>query len=397
MSSETLSRRTVIFVNLAHALDHFLLLIYPTAVIALAAETGVSYASLIALATGAFFAFGLFSLPMGWLAERYGRRNLLALFFIGSALSCLGLASAGTPAGFAGWLFVLGVFAAIYHPIGSAMLVSHASRLGRDLGWNGVWGNLGAACSPAATALLAAAFGWRAAFIIPGLVCFGAGAAFLLMVPGDGEAHERGGRSGSTVLLARPLLLFGIFAVAIIAGGMTFNMLTIALPKIIDERLGLAHSLEVTGSLGTVVFMFGALTQMLMGRLVDRYELPTIFAGLSLLQPLGFGLAALVTGLPLLVGLILAMAAIYGQVVVNDAMVARYVPAQYRAKAFSVRYFLGFTVSGLAAPAIAILHREGGFALVLGVASAHGLLVFASACTFWLMTQPKSLGAKQAG
>src|SRR5512134_670159 len=89
MSSETLSRRTVIFVNLAHALDHFLLLIYPTAVIALAAETGLSYASLIALATGAFFAFGLFSLPMGWLAERYGRRNLLALFFIGSALSCL--------------------------------------------------------------------------------------------------------------------------------------------------------------------------------------------------------------------------------------------------------------------------------------------------------------------
>src|SRR5688500_12802389 len=104
MSSEQLSQRTVIFVNIAHALDHFLLLIYPTVVIALAAATGVSYASVLALAAGAFFAFGLFSLPMGWLAERYGRRNLLALFFIGSALSCLGLASAGTPAGFAGWL-----------------------------------------------------------------------------------------------------------------------------------------------------------------------------------------------------------------------------------------------------------------------------------------------------
>ena len=103
---------------------------------------------------------------MGWLAERCGRRNLLALFFMGSALSCLGLANAGTPAGFAGWLFVLGVFAAIYHPIGSAMLVSHASRLGRDLGWNGVWGNLGAACSPAATALLAQhlAGGWPSSF-----------------------------------------------------------------------------------------------------------------------------------------------------------------------------------------------------------------------------------------
>ena len=78
-----------------------------------------------------------------------------------------------------------------------------------------------------------------------------------------------------------------------------------------------------------------------MGRLVDRFTLPRIFAGLSILQPVGLGLAALTTGIPMLGGLVLAMAAIYGQVVVNDAMVARYVPAQYRARAFSVRYFLG--------------------------------------------------------
>jgi hypothetical protein len=48
--------------------------------------------------------------------------------------------------------------------------------------------------------------------------------------------------------------------------------------------------------------------------------------------------------------------AIYGQVVINDAMVARYVPAHYRAKAYSVRYFLGFTASGFAAPMIALLY-----------------------------------------
>jgi MFS family permease len=289
MSSATLSRRTVLFVNVAHALDHFLLLIYPTAVIGIAVETGLTYSALIALATGAFMAFGLFSLPMGWLADRYGRRNLLALFFAGCSFACLGLASADMPAAFAGWLFVLGVFTAIYHPIGSAMLVTHAGRLGRDLGWNGVWGNLGAACAPAVTALLAAAFGWRAAFIVPGIVCLAAGATFVAMVPGDGEAQDRDTSGRTTVALARPLLLVGIFAVAIMAGGMTFNITTIALPKIIDERLGLDLPLVVTGSLATGVFVFGALTQLLMGRLVDRYELPTIFVALSLLQPLGDG------------------------------------------------------------------------------------------------------------
>jgi MFS family permease len=395
MSSESLSRRTVLFVNAAHALDHFLLLIYPTAVIAIAAETGMAYASLIALATGAFVAFGLFSLPMGWLADRFGRCNLLAVFFAGCGLSCLGLASASGPMAFAGWLFVLGVFTAIYHPVGSAMLVTHATRLGRDLGWNGVWGNLGAASAPAITALLAVSLGWRAAFVIPGFVCLAVGAAFLGMVSGESDGQGREGSRGTTAALARPILLLGIFAVAIIAGGMTFNITTIALPKIIDEQLGLDLPMVVTGSLATGVFLFGALTQLLMGHLIDRYTLPIIFVGLSLLQPLGLGLAALSTGMPLLVGLVLAIAAIYGQVIINDAMVARYVPPQYRTKAYSVRYFLGFTVSGLAAPAIAVLHGDGGFALVLGAAGAFGLLIFLAACMFALMARPRPLVAKQ--
>ena len=171
MSPDLLSRRTIAFVNIAHALDHFVLLIYPTAVIAIAAEQQLSYASLIGLSTGAFVAFGLFSLPMGWLADRFGRRNLLGIFFGGCGFACLGLSTANSPTAFGIWLFVLGVFSAIYHPIGSTMLVTHARHLGRDLGINGVWGNLGAALASGITALMAASLGWRAAFILPGLVC----------------------------------------------------------------------------------------------------------------------------------------------------------------------------------------------------------------------------------
>jgi MFS family permease len=146
----------------------------------------------------------------------------------------------------------------------------------------------------------------------------------------------------------------------------------------------------VIGSLATLVFVFGALTQLLMGRLVDRYTLPRIFVGLSVLQPLGLGLAALTSGIPMLAGLILAMAAIYGQVVINDAMVARYVPAQFRARAFSVRYFLGFTTSGLAVPLIALLHGMSGFTLVLSVAATFGMVIFLCSPGFFLVTQGSS-------
>ena len=77
-----LSRRRVSigFLNWAHALDHFVMLVYPTVVIELQAVYGRSYSELIGLSTASFIAFGLFSLPAGWLADRWSRRNMMVAF-----------------------------------------------------------------------------------------------------------------------------------------------------------------------------------------------------------------------------------------------------------------------------------------------------------------------------
>ena len=68
-------------------------------------------------------------------------------------------------------------------------------------------------------------------------------------------------------------------------------------------------------------------------------------------------------------------------------MVARYVPAQYRAKAYGVRYFLGFTTSGLAVPLIALLYGTSGFGLVLGAAATFGAVIFLCSLAFFLVAQ----------
>ncbi|HXX06680.1 MAG TPA: MFS transporter, partial [Pseudolabrys sp.] len=82
-SDDLARRRSIAFLNWAHALDHFVLLIYPTVVIGLEIIYQRPYAELIALSTAAFVAFGVFSLPAGWLADRWSRRNMMAAFFIG--------------------------------------------------------------------------------------------------------------------------------------------------------------------------------------------------------------------------------------------------------------------------------------------------------------------------
>lgn len=395
MVQRSLSRRILLFVNFAHAYDHFVLLIYPTAVIAIAAASGASYAAMIGLSTGCFLAFGLVSLPVGWVADRLGHRALLATFFLGCGVSCLGIATADGPVAFAVWLTILGVFSGIYHPVGSALLVRHAERLGRALGRNGVWGNLGAASAAGVTALLAAMFGWRFAFIAPGALGLLLGLAFLVAVPGDAPGAVPVDRSKPVTARPRhPLALAALFLVALAAGGMTFNIATIALPKVIDDRLGLDLPLTLVGSLTTAVFILGALTQVTMGRLVDRIELPRLFLGLGAAQPLGLTLAALTQGVPMLLGLTLTMAAIFGQVVVNDAMIARYVPAEARSRAFGIRYFIGFSMSGLAVPLIALMHARGGFVAVLVGTALIAAAVLLSAASFYALTRPARLAER---
>src|SRR5205809_1639206 len=126
-------RVSIGFINFAHALDHYVMLIFPMVVIALQVPYARSYAELIALGTASFVAFGVFSLPAGWLADRWSRRNMMAAFYLGCGASLLAAGFAPSPLLLGVALFVLGMFAAIYHPVGMAMLIEASSARGRTL------------------------------------------------------------------------------------------------------------------------------------------------------------------------------------------------------------------------------------------------------------------------
>src|SRR5688572_8769062 len=122
--------RSIAFLNWAHAIDHYVLLIFPPLVIGLQVIYGRSYAEMIALGTASFVAFGVFSLPAGWLADRWSRRNMMALFYFGCGGSLALAAFAPNLILLAAALFLLGVFAAIYHPVGMPMLIAAATSRG---------------------------------------------------------------------------------------------------------------------------------------------------------------------------------------------------------------------------------------------------------------------------
>ena len=278
-------RRAIGFLNWAHALDHYVILIFPTVVIGLEAVYGRPYSELIALGTASFVAFGVFSLPAGWLADRWSRRNMMAVFYIGCGLSLAGAALAPDLATLAAALFALGVFAAIYHPVGMAMLIDVSQARGRTLAFNGVCGNVGAALAAGITAALASWLGWRGAFVVPALACIATGIAYMALMPDD---RHRTGKRQSAADVVMPWRLaaavFGIYLVISIASGLVFNTVSIALPKIVDERLGQSAPLIAVGGLATAIFLCGAAAQLAMGRLVERYAPHLLFAGVVATQ-----------------------------------------------------------------------------------------------------------------
>ena len=379
------ARGQVALINAAHGLTHYSLLILPTAVLMMVTRGGAfgtDYGRIVALSTGMFVLYGLFSLPQGWLAARLGRRTLMAAFFLGTGTSLALTALAPTPALLALTLAAAGLFAAIYHPIGTAMLVEAAGeRPGRAIGVNGVFGNLGVALAPVVTAFLAQGFGWRAAFAAPGLFAIALGLLWLRVPVADTAAahaarafppipRHLGRRAGVVLLL--------IAAVS----GLVFNAFTILLPKLMQERLG-DGLLPLLGLSAFGVTLCGAVTQFSVGRLIDRTTLRRVFLPMSvMLAPALFGLTFARGWLAILLSGVVA-ATVFGQVTVNETMTARYISPAMRTRMYSVRFFVGFLGSAAAAPLVGMLHdRTGTVGAATLVLAAFAVITFGCALFF---------------
>ncbi|HXF87185.1 MAG TPA: MFS transporter [Xanthobacteraceae bacterium] len=385
MSEDGRRRVSIGFLNFAHGLDHYVMLIFATVVIGLALEYKRPYDELIALSTASFFAFGIFSLPAGWLADRWSRRNMMAAFFLGCGVALAAAALSPNLPMLAGALFVLGVFAAIYHPVGTAMVVGAAKHRGRTLALNGVCGNLGVALAAGITAELIAWVGWRGAFMVPAVVCILTGLAYLALVPDD--RHRTTERSVAPDVRLAPWVaaaVFGLFIIIAMSAGLVFNTVTIALPKIIDERLGEGISITWVGRIATAVFLCGAIAQLMVGRIVERYPPHLVFAVVALMQFVGVVWTAVAGGMLLVAALAVALAAIYAQVTVNDLVIARYTADAWRGRVYAVRYFVTYIISGVAVSMIALLYGRGGFDLVLAVTAvvAFGFVVGTAAVAY---------------
>ena len=376
-----------LYLNIGHFLDHLFMLVFATvAALRLNIEWGLSYAELVPYATPGFIAFGLGAVLAGWIADKWSREGMIVVFFIGIGASSIVTGMAQSPLQIGIGLTLVGMFAAIYHPVGLAMVVQDRDKTGLPLAVNGVFGNLGVASAALLTGFLIDSAGWRSAFYLPGMLSILLGAAYWIFIAREKTSADyaigpaaglRPAPAPVTVTKATLLRVFAIIFFTTAIGGLIFQSTTFALPRIFAERLAdFAVSATEVGWYAFLVFALAALAQLLIGYLVDNHSLRLVFAVVAVLQAIFFYLMIHLQGVAALLLAVAFMFVVFGQIPINDVLVGRMARSEWRSRAYALRYVVTFSVMASAVPLIAWLHANGGFARLFAVLAGAATLIF---------------------
>lgn len=365
MSDST--RPTTLFINVGHSYAHLFMLLYPTVVLALEGTWGMGFAELLPLGFAGYLLFGVGSLPAGWLGDRWNSAWMMALFFLGTGAASILTGLAVGPWSLAVGLTLMGLFASIYHPIALAWLVGAGDRPGRALGVNGVFGAIGTAGAALIAGVLADLVHWRAAFILPGLVCLVTGCLFALglwrgrlaMVRTSYRPNEA--RPGAIDARRGLFLMLG----AILFTGLIYQMTSVGMPKIFQARLGasIGYGAIGAGTLVAAVYAVSAIGQIVGGLLADRFDERPLYVASYAVQ-IGILTLAVATHNLLLIAIVaLAVTVQTGTQPIENCLMARYTPDAWRATVYGMKFVLGLGLSALGVPFIALIFAlTGSFA-----------------------------------
>ena len=391
-----LHRTVTLLLNIAHAIDHLFLLIFATAVVAIAREFGMAgWEDLMPYGAGAFLLFGLGSLPAGKLGDQWGRRQMMLVFFFGMGLSALLIATVQGPWQLAAALTLMGAFSSIYHPVGIPMLVQHATKPGAAIGVNGLAGNLGIAAAAILTGFLVEHAGWRAAFVVPGLICLALGLVFWRRVPHETEAPAKRARKSGVHLARRDLVrVLAVMTVASASGGLIFNLTTNGNGQMLGERLQwLSSDPSSLGLLLGAVYALASVAQVVVGHLIDRFPLKPLWLAIVLAQAPMLALAAIAPGGWAWLALLGSMIFIFGAIPFTDATIVRYVDDSMRSRVAGMRLAISLAISSAAVWALGPAVKAAGFATLFGVMA--GVALFTAAILLLLPREPKSVAASR--
>ena len=286
---------------------------------------GLTYDEIIAYGAIGFLFVGAFAPLAAHLSDKISRSFLMIVYHFGIGLSSI-LAAAATNL----WLFavslsLIGIFAAIYHPVGITMLLSKNKNNGVRMGINGVFGNMGVAAAPI----------------------------------------EPSGKINSKVNSSQPFAknwhrALSSIALSTLSAGFIFGAMTFIIPRYFETYLSnISTSVAVTGLLAGIVYATASFAQIFVGKMIDKFSPKLILLIISVGQILFIYFSSILENWSLFFMTLFAMAFVFGQVPINDIILSRYIPDKKRAKILSIKYVLNLSAGASVLPICSLMMQNG--------------------------------------
>ena len=349
-----------IWLNISHFLDHFIMLVFAKAAYDAGRHFGMSYEEIIVYGVAGFVLFGGMAPVAAQMADRYSRSLMMVVYHFGIGIAAVlaGLAQSVWQLGAA--IGLIGVFAAIYHPVGIAMLIKSNRSIGFRLGINGVFGNMGVAAAPLIIGLLLTVGDWRLCFIASGLFCIGYGVVFILALVEEAAPAGKTKSKMATGFAPGWKIALGSMLLSTASGGFIFGAMTFVVPRYFEISLpNVSTSVAITGLLASIVYAAASFSQIGVGWLIDRVAPKWVLFSIGIGQVIFVALAARFTDYALFFAMLVAMCFVFGQIPITDTILSRYVPDNWRARVLSVKFMVNLTIGATVLPICGAILQSG--------------------------------------
>ncbi|MEN8199117.1 MAG: MFS transporter [Thermodesulfobacteriota bacterium] len=369
----TNSDRSILTVTCyGHLLSHFNMLVFPAILLPLSGMLAMEMRAVLNLAFWMYLLFGFTALGWGMLADKFGPRRLLALFYGGAGLSAFWAATVmDNPGQLSLALAAIGFFSGIYHPAGLGWIAKAVERTSLAMAYNGMFGNLGLALGPLMAGLVNYFSGPQTVYVVVGIMnLFG---LLLLLGTRKNNTDARVVRKNDD---QRSWPSFVILMGAMMLGGVVYRGITVTLPALFElQGTGLYTQLSqilpwqaspnvMATSLVSLLFLIGMGGQYYGGHVGERHDLRWSYFLFHLLTIPAAFLISLTSDIPLVLLAIFHSFFLLGMQPIENTLVARLTPPNLHSSAYGLKFVVTFGVGSLAVKMVHFIEAGQGIEAV---------------------------------
>ncbi len=341
---------------------HVVMMLIPSMFINLVNFYDLSASSLGLIFSISSFCFGLGSLPMSLLYNKYGPRTLLVFSQIGIFVSALLASNCQSVESFAIFNIFLGLFASIHHPV-SLTLISEVfdKNISKANAFHGIFGSLGVSTGPLLCYYATTNFDWQFSFFIIAIFNLLIAPITYFVIP---KSKVRASINTLDFKIGNQLKMLKIFFLISLIVGIVFTIFNTFIPSVFKVAIGEQSNLFVSGIL--ICGIFGQILSGFFGDKFNRMKLLSFV--LMILCPLFIATYFLSNFSLVAVSVLLAIFMYAIQPLINS-IIKDITTAKIRSVVFGINFFLMFGVSGLVAALGGLIADLYSFQLIFPIFS----------------------------